>query len=96
MANITVSKIFENQLMKFAVTVSETGSQTKHTVTLNKADYQKLTRGAVRPEELIRKSFEFLLENEPKEQILPEFDFTLIARFFPNFSKEIPKRMDTR
>lgn len=96
MATITVSKIFENQLMKFAVTIAERDSQTKHMVTLNKADYQKVTRGDVQPEELIRKSFEFLLENEPKEQILPQFDFTVIARFFPNFGKEIQKRMDTR
>jgi hypothetical protein len=92
MAKILVKKEFENQLMKFKVTVVEDNSQTEHLVTLNKADHQRLTNGDVKPEALIEKSFEFLLEKEPKEAILSEFDFSIISRYFPEFKRDIQKR----
>ena len=93
MADITVTKIMENQLMKFKVVVSEEKSQTEHLVTLNRADYQRTTDGDVKPELLIEKAFEFLLENEQKEEILPQFDYTMIDRYFPHFHREIQKRL---
>lgn len=96
MANITVTKILENQLMEFRVVISEETTQTQHLVTLNKADYHRITFGDVKPEVLIEKSFEFLLEKEPREAILSEFDFTLINRYFPGFIKEIKKRIGMR
>jgi len=89
MAEIVVNKIAENQLYIFEVIISEKDSQSRHRVSLNKADYQHLTDGDVKPEKLIRKAFEYLLSKEPKERILKEFDFTLIGRYFPNFTKEI-------
>ena len=94
MADITVTKILENQLMKFKVIVSEEKSRTEHLVTLNRADYQRTTDGDVKPELLIEKAFEFLLENEPKEEILSQFDYTMIDRYFPNFHREIQKRLE--
>lgn len=93
MANITVSRILENQLYIFEVIVDENGGQTKHRVSLNKADYHRLTKGDVKPEVLVIKAFEFLLEHEPKESILSEFDFTVISRYFPNFIKEIETKI---
>lgn len=93
MADITVEKIFENQLIKFKVIIAEQNSQSEHLVTLNKADYQRVTKGDVKPEVLINKSFEFLLEREPKESILSEFDFTTINRYFPDFYHIIKKRI---
>ncbi|OGY20788.1 MAG: hypothetical protein A3A65_01275 [Candidatus Chisholmbacteria bacterium RIFCSPLOWO2_01_FULL_49_14] len=94
MADITVIKVLENQLMKFKVVVSEEKSQTEHLVTLNRADYQRTTDGDVKPELLIEKAFEFLLENEPKEEILAQFDYTMIDRYFPHFHREIQKRLE--
>ena len=40
-------------------------------------------------EALIKKSFEFLLARESKEQILSEFHLSEIQRYFPDFKKEI-------
>ncbi len=94
MAEITVTKILENQLYMFKVVVKDEKSQTQHQVTLNKADYQRLTNGDVKAEHLIKKSFEFLLDQEPKEKILPKFDFTAIGLYFPNFHHEITKRIE--
>jgi hypothetical protein len=92
-AKITVTKLLENQVMIFEVSVEENGSQTKHKVSLNRTDYQRFTSGLIGPESLIRKAFEFLLERESKEKILPEFDFTVINRYFPTFKKDFEKRM---
>ena len=76
---------------EFVVTVSEAGSQSAHRVTLKPDDYQRLTGGKVSPEELLRKSFEFLLEREAKESILGQFDLAVITRYFPEYEREIKK-----
>ncbi len=77
----------------FRVRVLEAGSESTHLVTLDPKDYARLAQGAVEPQELIRKSFEFLLEREPKESILSCFDLPVIGRYFPEFEHEIKKRV---
>ena len=77
----------------FDVRVSEGKSETSHRVTLAGKDYERLSGGKVTPEELIRRSFEFLLEHESKESILARFDLTVISRYFPQYEKEIRKRL---
>ncbi|MEX0799774.1 MAG: hypothetical protein WD379_00985 [Dehalococcoidia bacterium] len=71
------------------VEVSEDGGQTTHRVAVTRDAYDRLSGGAVTPEELVRRSFEFLLEREPKESILREFDLTVISRYFPEYEEEI-------
>jgi len=88
-ATIEVAKSAEGD---YEVRVREGGSESSHRVTLKDADYQRLTGGKVAPEELIRKSFEFLLEHEPKESILGRFDLTVISRYFPQYEREIRGR----
>ena len=39
--------------------------------------------------ELIKKSFEFLLERESKESILSSFDLPVISRYFPEYERVI-------
>ncbi len=78
---------------EFRVTVEEGGGRSTHTVTLAADYFDKLTGGKVSEEELIRRSFEFLLEREPKESILEEFDLPVISLYFPEYEKEIQKRM---
>lgn len=78
---------------KFRVTVSDGRSGTSHTVSLSDASYQKLAGGKVSAEELVRKSFEFLLEREPKESILGKFDLPVIGRYFPEYEREIRSRL---
>ncbi len=62
---------------------------TKHRVSLDDRYYRKLTGGNVLPEELIQRSFEFLLEHESNGQILPDFDLAVIQSYFPVYEKEI-------
>jgi len=58
-------------------------------VELEKDYWQKLTQGKVAPEELVKKSFEFLLAREPKESILRSFNLKIISNYFPEYEKEI-------
>jgi hypothetical protein len=77
----------------FRVRVIEAGSESTHQVTLGPKDYARFAGAATKPEELIRKSFEFLLEREPKESILSRFDLSVIGRYFPEYEREIRKRL---
>ena len=78
---------------EFRVRVREGASETAHRVTVKPADYQRLTQGKVEETELVRRSFEFLLENESKESILARFDLSVISRYFPQFEREIKQRL---
>jgi hypothetical protein len=78
---------------RFRVRVIEGGSESTHQVTLDPKDFARLAGGAVEPQELVRKSFEFLLEREPKESILSRFNLSVISRYFPEFEREIKKRL---
>ena len=89
-AKIEVEKIDNS---KFRVRVTEAGSESTHEVTLRPNDSARLTGGKVEPEELVRRSFEFLLEREPKESILIRFDLPVIGRYFPEFEREIKRRL---
>lgn len=93
MAEINVSKSERDDTYELQVTVKERGSQTRHQVTLKKADYERLTGGEATPEELVKESFRFLLEREPKESILHSFDLTVISRYFPEYEREIKNRL---
>jgi hypothetical protein len=78
---------------EYRVTVQEGGSESAHAVTAPPDYVQKLTAGKADAETLIRRSFEFLLEREPKESILARFELPVIARYFPEYEQEIRKRL---
>jgi len=76
--------------LTFDVTISEGGSETQHQVTISHSDIERLTNGAVPPDECIAAAFRFLLDREPKEAILPHFDISMISRYFPEFEARLP------
>lgn len=83
---IEVSKKNKNE---FTVKVEFEGVKTEHNVTLDNDYYQKLTDGEITREELIKKSFEFLLERESNKSILSSFNLKVINRYFPEYEREI-------
>lgn len=89
-ARIEVEKLKESE---FRVRVIEGKSESTHRVTLTPDDYGRLTGGKIEPGELIRRSFEFLLAREPKESILPAFDLPLIGRYFPDYERELKRKI---
>lgn len=89
-AKIEVEQVGEGE---FRVRVIEGKNETSHRVTLKPEDYERLAKGKAEPAELVRRSFEFLLENEPKESILARFDLSVIGRYFPQFEREMKRRL---
>ena len=77
----------------FVVTVADAQGQTTHRVTVPPEFVGRVAGKAGSAEELVRLSFEFLLEREPKESILREFDITVIARYFPEYEAELRDRV---
>ena len=77
---------------KYRVEVREPGSRSVHEVTASPEVVRRLG-GDVAPEHLIRASFEFLLEREPKESILARLDLPMIGRYFPEYPREIRGRL---
>ena len=69
-------------------------SRTTHIVSLSDEYFSCLTGSTEPPTpelvaNLVRRSFEFLLRREPKESILRRFDLPVIARYFPEYEREI-------
>lgn len=94
MADISVISTQQTDGWTCVVQVSESNGQTRHSVTLSRSDFQQLTEGKeTTPEELVKKSFEFLLERESKNLILRQFALPRISRYFPEYPIEIRKKL---
>jgi hypothetical protein len=89
-SKIEIQKLAESE---YSVRVVEGASVSTHRLTLTPEDFRRLAAGKATPEELVRRSFEFLLEREPKESILARFDITVIARYFPEYETEMARRL---
>jgi hypothetical protein len=87
---IQVKLVDSGTPMKFDVRILEGHSESQHHVTLQQSTYTRLIGDhAINPENLVNAAFQFLLEREPKEAILSEFDINVIATYFPDFEKRI-------
>ena len=87
---ITVTRQSGDDPLVFDVEVADAGGKSRHRVTLTRADLARLA-GARAPERLIEAAFRFLLDREAKESILARFDLSVIARYFPEFERELPR-----
>jgi hypothetical protein len=72
----------------YDVTVDDGRGTRTYAVTVWPSDVERYAPGAT-PEELLDASFRFLLEREPKEAILRQFDLPLIERYFPEYPRVI-------
>ena len=71
------------------VTVREGDGATEHLVSVDPGVLARLEPGSADPTDLVRRSFAFLLEREPKESILATFDLPVIGRYFPEWERTI-------
>lgn len=85
MTTIAVKKINE---LTYEVTV-QGATPTTHIVTVPTDYAAKLTGGRVTVEQLVNRSFDFLLEREPNTSILRRFDLPVIGRYFPEYEQLI-------
>jgi hypothetical protein len=86
MSQITISKLDQ---LRYEVKV-QAASPTTHTVTILPEYAQQFNFVSI--EELLEKSFEFLLEREPNTSILRHFELSVIERYFPEYQIEMNKR----
>ena len=89
MADIDVRCVTATDGWLCQVSVADHGSESRHSVTITGADFQRLAGSGEAPDGLVRRSFEFLLAREPKESILRSFDLPVIGRYFPEYEREI-------
>lgn len=71
------------------VTVTDR-TRTTHVVRVSRAEHARYGGGEIT--DLVRRSFEFLLERESNTQILREFDLSAIERYFPEYATVIHSR----
>jgi len=87
---IEITTRSEGDPMAFDVAVSGGDGRTEHRVTMDRPTFERLGGGAAEPSELIDAAFRFLLDREPKEAIMAQFDVRVIARYFPEFEAALP------
>jgi len=71
----------------------QTPAGTSHEVSVPTGFAASLGCGDVAPGELVRASFEFLLEREPATSILREFSLDVISQYFPSYPAKIGDRL---
>jgi hypothetical protein len=90
MPTILVKKLDDST---FEVTV-QNGTSTTHIVTVQPHYADKLTGGRTPVDQLVKLSFEFLLERESNSSILRRFDLPVIAHYFPEYEQTIRKMLE--
>ena len=93
---ISVTRKGGDDPLSFEVVVDDQRSKTRHQVTTAHDLYARLTQGKCGPEAFIEAAFRFLLDREPKESILRRFDASVIAQYFPEFERELPRYLRGR
>jgi hypothetical protein len=79
---------------EFQVEVTDDQGTSEHRVTVPAGYPAELgVAGGVSLADLVRESFRFLLEREPKEQILRTFELDVIERYFPEYRERIGDRV---
>ena len=86
---IEIKRVENEEQFEFEVLVRESGSESRHHVTMSRETCERLTAGRHTPERCVEASFRFLLDRERKESILGRFDVTVISRYFPEFEREL-------
>lgn len=81
---------------EFGVEVDDGGETTSHRVIVPPSLLADWSMEDADEEEVVRESFEFLLEREPAASILPEFSLAIISRYFPEYTREVPARLGGR
>ncbi|MDP8905516.1 MAG: hypothetical protein M3N29_09460 [Chloroflexota bacterium] len=93
MSELTVSCSPADEGWLCQVTVAENGGQTEHVVSVSRDELARFAGEGREADELVNASFRYLLEREPKEQILRRFAIGDIARYFPSYPREIGRRL---
>lgn len=75
------------------VRIGDDPDATRHQVTVRNEDLVRLAPAETSVERVVEASVVFLLERETRESILRQFDLPVIAHYFPEYEREIRKRL---
>lgn len=84
---IAVSESGEGWVAHVTVT---SPTRTSHVVRISRAELDRYGGGDVK--ELVRRSFDFLLDRESNTSILRDFDLGTIERYFPDYAIAMTRR----
>lgn len=90
---ITVGCEQDRDRWRCEVRIGDDPDATRHQVTVRDEDLLRLAPAGTSVEKVVEASFVFLLEREPREAILRQFDLPVIARYFPEYEREIGRRL---
>jgi hypothetical protein len=74
----------------FEVMVRDGGGESRHRVTVSARDTAWFAELGADPAVAVEAAMRFLLDREPKEQVLAAFDIAVIRRYFPEFDDAFP------
>jgi hypothetical protein len=77
----------------YGVEITEGDTTTGHKVRVPAGMVEDLGLARIPEEDIVRESFEFLLEREPATSILGDFDLDRIAHYFPEYYDELRARL---
>jgi len=68
-------------------------TETHHEVIIPEGYYESLSSGKISREELIEKTFEFMMEREDNNMIPRKLDLDTVARSYPEYEQTIKERI---
>lgn len=94
MHKLTVSKSGETiNSWIFSVTVKDDSGESNHKVEVDKTYFKELTNEKITAVMLVSNSMSFLLDREPKEAILTEFNLREINNYFKDYESFIKENL---
>jgi hypothetical protein len=75
------------------VRVSDEAGASDYDVTIDEPGRFLPHAGFTDMDRLVRETFAFLLEREPRGSILRRFDLAVVERYFPEYPREIRRRL---
>jgi hypothetical protein len=75
------------------VRVSDEAGASDYDVTIHEPGRFLPDAGVTDMDRLVRETFAFLLEREPRASILRRFDLAVVERYFPDYPREIRRRL---
>ncbi|HEX2026551.1 MAG TPA: hypothetical protein VHF25_00980 [Nitriliruptorales bacterium] len=77
----------------YQVEIRDDQGSSTHEVTVPDGYADKVGAGHVSHQDLVRESVRFLLEREPRQQILSQFALSDIQSYFPEYEDQIAGRL---
>jgi hypothetical protein len=93
MKDIVITQKDREQPAFQVVVTDKYGNRNRHMVTIAETYYDTLTHRKISREKLLELSFAFLLEREPSDAILEQFDLQDIMRYFPEYDRVMRDRI---